>query len=212
MSQWIFQIPTKGGTIRNKKTGETFFASGGITDRFADVMFGRGNWEVIEGGRIGLPTTITKQLEQVSINPIIVPINPIIERKQQELKTLKRFTLTSAQILALNTTPVTLIEAFLNSNIIVEGITARLNFNTTAYTGANALEFRYTNASGVKVTADLSSAFLNSAATAYASVAGIEAQITPVLNAPIIIVVPTANPATGNSTLDLFIRFKVITW
>ena len=141
-----------------------------------------------------------------------IPDKSVIERKQQELKTLKRFTLTSAQILALNTTPITLIEAFINSVIIVEGITARLNFNTTAYTGANALEFRYTDASGAKVTADLSSAFLNSAATAYASVTGIEAQITPVLNAPIVVRVPTANPATGNSTLDLFIRFRIVTW
>ena len=161
--------------------------------------YGKGNWQIVNG-------------HQPIKEPGKIPTNGIIEKKQQELLVLKRFTLTSVQILALNGTPVTLIEAFLNSIIIIEGITARLNFNSTAYTGANALEFRYTDASGAKVTADLSSAFLNSAATAYASVTGIEAQITPVLNAPIIIVVPTANPATGNSTLDLFIRYRVITF
>lgn len=134
------------------------------------------------------------------------------EDNRKDLKFIKRFTLTSAQILTLNTTPITLITAFLNSVIIIEGITARLNFNTTAYTGANNLEFRYTNGSGAKVTADMANTFLNSSSTAYDQVAGVATELTPVLNTPIVVVVPTANPATGNSTLDLFIKYRVITF
>lgn len=130
----------------------------------------------------------------------------------EKIRKIQRFTLTSAQILALNTTAVTLIPAYLISTIIVEGITARLNFNTTAYTGANNLEFRYTGAAGAKVTADMANTFLNSSATAYSSVSGVEAVLTPVLNAPIVVVVPTANPATGNSTLDLFIKYRIVTF
>ena len=129
----------------------------------------------------------------------------------EKIRKIRRITLTSAQILALNT-PITIIPAFLTSVIIVEGITARLNFNTTAYTGANALEFRYTGATGAKVTADMASTFINSAATAYDHVAGVTTELTPVINAPIVAVVPTANPATGNSTMDLFIRYRVITF
>ena len=123
---------------------------------------------------------------------------------------IKRFTLSSAQILALNSTPVTIIPTFSQSIIIVEAITARLNFNTTAYTGSNNLEFRYTDASGTKVTADLTSAFLNSGSTAYASVLGVEAQFTPVINTPIVVRVPTTNPATGNSTLNLLIKYRLV--
>src|SRR3990167_37345 len=132
----------------------------------------------------------------------------IFENKKESA----RFLLTSAQILALNTTPITLIQAIPNSFIVVEGITARLNFNTTAYTGANNLEFRYTDASGVKVTADMINTFLNSAATAYDNVAGVEAELTPVINSPIVVRVPTANPGAGNSTLDLFIKYYVVTF
>ena len=154
-----------------------------------------------------LPYRREKQTQDLDIRQIIKE-----ERKRESFRHTKRITLTSAQILALNGTPVTLIPAFLQSVIIVEGITARLNFNTTAYTGANNLEFRYTGAAGAKVTADIVNTFINSASTAYSSVAGIEAEITPVLNAPIVAVVPTANPATGNSTMDLFIRYRVITF
>ena len=121
-----------------------------------------------------------------------------------------RVILTSAQILALNTTPITLIQAIPNFLIIVERITARLNFNTTAYTGANNLEFRYTDASGAKVTADMVNTFLNSAATAYDNVAGVVTELTPVINSPIVVRVPTADPGTGNSTLDLFIKYYVV--
>lgn len=132
--------------------------------------------------------------------------------KTELKRSIKRFTLTSAQILALNGTVVTLIPAFLQSVIIVEGIEARLNFNSIAYTGANALEFRYTGASGTKVTADMASTFINSASTAYDHVAGVVTELTPVINAPIVVRVPTANPGAGNSTLDLFIKFRIVSF
>lgn len=134
------------------------------------------------------------------------------EEAKKDQRRVKRITLTSVQILALNATPVTLIPAFLQSVIVVESITARLNFNSIAYTGANAVEFRYTNASGAKVSADMAAALLNSASTAYASVAGVVTALTPVINSPIVVTVPTADPGAGNSTLELFIRFRTVTF
>lgn len=135
-----------------------------------------------------------------------------VELKKTKILLEKRFTLTSAQILALNTTPITLIPAFLQSVIIVQGITARLNFNSIAYTGANNLEFRYTNASGVKISSDISNTFINSAVTSYGHVAGTATELVPVFNSPIVVRVPTANPGAGNSTLDLFIKYHIITF
>lgn len=133
----------------------------------------------------------------------------IVRNEKKELR-VKRVTLTSAQILALNSTPVTLIPAFSQSLIIVEGITARLNFNSVAYTGANAVEFRYTDASGAKVTADMAAAFLNSSSTSYNHVAGVVTALTPVINSPLVVRVPTANPGDGDSTLDIFIKFYTV--
>jgi len=126
-------------------------------------------------------------------------------------RVLRTVTLTSAQVKALNTTPVTLVPAAgLNTLIIVEHITARVNFITPAYTGANALEFRYTNGSGVKVTVDLPAAFITSAASAYYHAPATGTALVPVANAPIVVSVPTADPATGNSTMTFKIVYRVV--
>lgn len=132
--------------------------------------------------------------------------------------TLKTITLSPSQILALNTTPITLIPSFgtnssnagINYVYIIEGITARLYYGGTAYTGANNLEFRYTDASGIKVTADLANTFINSSANTFGHVAGIITAFTPVFNAPIIVRVPTVNPATGNSKITFVIKYRTV--
>lgn len=131
---------------------------------------------------------------------------------------LKTVTLSPSQILSLNTTPVILIPSFgtnasnigINYVYIVEGITARLYYGSVAYTGANNLEFRYSDASGIKVTADLPATFINSSANTFAHVAGIVTAFTPVFNSPIVVTVPTANPATGNSKIILVIKYRVV--
>ncbi len=124
---------------------------------------------------------------------------------------VNRRTLTSAQILALHTTPINLVDApGTNSLIIVNGITAQLSYRGTAYTGANNLEFRYTDGSGTKVTADMAAAFINSGATAYNHVAGIITAFAPLINKPIVAVVPTANPGAGTGILTIYTQYRII--
>jgi len=131
----------------------------------------------------------------------------------------RRFTLTSAQILALNTTPVTVVPAVgvaqtngrKNAVIIVEGITGKLYYGSAAYTGSNNIEFRYTDASGAKVVPDMgTTTFLNSTADTYVHVPAISTQFIPVPNSPIVACVPTADPADGNSTIVLSINYRVV--
>lgn len=136
---------------------------------------------------------------------------------------IQKKTLSTAQVLALNTTPITLVPApvsgsfavsgrVLNIFSVVTGIAAFLNYAGTAYTGVNALEFRYTGAAGAKVTADISTTFLNSAATAYSWVAGVVTELVPVSNAPIVVRVPTANPATGTSPITFTVFYRVVSF
>lgn len=126
--------------------------------------------------------------------------------------------LTSAQILALHTTPIVLVPTptlLLTAGgkasvIIIEGITAKNAFNSIAYTGGNNLEFRYTDGSGTKVTADMASTFINSASTAYDHVAGIVTEFTPTKNASVVVAVPTANPGAGNGGLTFVVKYRII--
>lgn len=126
---------------------------------------------------------------------------------------LRTTTLSTAQILALHSTPITLVPAQgLNTVTIVESIDARLVYKGTAYTGGNNLEFRYTNASGNKVTADMSSTFLDSSASAYDHVAGVTTELTPVANSPIVVCVPAANPAAGTSPITFVVKYRIISY
>lgn len=167
------------------------------------------------------------QRNQYEVSPIAVHSHNGVDSPQVAVESLinaplyiaiKTVTLSPAQILALNTTPVILLPAFgtnssnvgINYVYIVEGITAKIYYGGTAYTGANALEFRYTDASGAKVTADISNTFINSTVNTFNHVAGIVTSFTPVFNSPIIVRIPSANPGTGNSKITFVIKYRVV--
>lgn len=120
-----------------------------------------------------------------------------------------KVSLTAAQIKALHTTPITLVPAPGTGAVIsVDEIVGKVNFATTAYTGANAMEFRYTDGSGAKVTGDGASAWIDSASTT--DVKTIAAAVTPVENAAVVVAVPTANPAAGDSIITLSILYRIV--
>lgn len=123
--------------------------------------------------------------------------------------------LTPAQIRALFTTPVALIAApGAGKFISVTEIVAKNVFGTAAYTGANPLEFRYTDGTGAKVAADLAAAFINIAAgTDHRSVKAVTTELTPVLNAAVVVRVPVADPggATATGVITLAVKYRVVT-
>ena len=119
--------------------------------------------------------------------------------------------LSSANVLALNATPITLVAAQgAGTFIIVDSIAAFLDYGSVAYVSANALEFRYTDGSGAKVTEDMSAAFLTAAADTSREVKGIQTELTPAGNAPVVVSVPTADPTTGDSPITFRVTYRVI--
>lgn len=121
--------------------------------------------------------------------------------------------LSSAQILALNATPVSLVPAQgAGKIIIVDEILFEMTRTGTAYANGGALEFRYTDASGAKVSADIAASIVTTggAGVAYANVGGVVSSLTPVANAPIVVNNATAAFITGTGTAKVFVRYRVI--
>lgn len=125
----------------------------------------------------------------------------VVERKIVEL--------TAAQVKALFTTPIVLVEAP-GAGMVVQVISAvaKLDAGATPFAGANALELRYTGASGAKVTGDVAAALINSATDRADVVVGVA--VTAVPNAPVVAAVPTANPTAGDGTIRMDILYRVI--
>jgi len=122
-------------------------------------------------------------------------------------------TLTSAQILALNTTPITIVAApGANKAIIVKNAWARINYNTTTYTTVDLLlwvagadNFQAANYGEI-------------VASTVTRIQGFN--ITPnnysLTNDKIIVenaalqIRASANPTTGNSTIDILVEYQVL--
>lgn len=120
--------------------------------------------------------------------------------------------LTAAQIIAMNATPVSLIAApGAGMAIIVDNITLKMVTTATGFTGGGALEFRYTNASGAKVSADIAAAVVTAGAgTSFTNVRGVTTSLTPVANAAIVITNATAAFAAGTGTAVVTIQYHVV--
>ena len=127
---------------------------------------------------------------------------------------LATVTLTPTQIRALSATPVSLVAApGVGKANVVNSITLTNTFGVAAYTGANALEFRYTDGSGTKVTADIAAAFINIASgTRTDTVGGVIGATTRTANAAIVAYVPVADPgaATATGTIRITVRYTVV--
>lgn len=111
----------------------------------------------------------------------------------------------TADVLQLNTTPYELLAAP-GAGLYreIHEIRAFLSYNSVAYTGANNVEFRYTDGAGAKVSDDLPVANLNAAADQMVRLAG-ASPVLMVANAPLVASVPTADPGAGDSNLIVFI-------
>lgn len=119
--------------------------------------------------------------------------------------------LTAAQIIAMGTTPVEIVAApGAGKCTIVDNITFKMVTTATAFTGGGAIEFRYTDASGTKVTADVAAAVVTAGAgTSFTNVRGIEASLTCTANAAIVVRNPTAAFAAGTGTAVITIDYHV---
>lgn len=119
--------------------------------------------------------------------------------------------LSADNIKGLYTTPITLVPAITGYTIVVDEIALKMTTTATQFADGGNLEFRYTDASGDKVTADIADSVVTAAVgTSYTIVKGIEASVTGVVSSPIIITNATKAFATGTGTGVVTIRWHYI--
>lgn len=119
--------------------------------------------------------------------------------------------LTAANIIAMYTTPVTLVPAVAGKTIVVDDICLKMTTTATQFTGGGAVELRYTGSSGAKVTADIAAAVITAAAgTSYTINKSVVTSLTGVVNSPIVITNATQVFAAGTGTGVVTVRYHLI--
>lgn len=127
--------------------------------------------------------------------------------------------ITTAQMLALNATPVSLIAApGAGKAIIFEGAMVFLDYNSAAYGAIHAddnLSFKYTNGSGAAVAGCETASFLDLTADAIrwvlptAAASGVS-DIIPVANAALVLHMANGEVTTGDSPLYIRVYYRVV--
>jgi hypothetical protein len=118
--------------------------------------------------------------------------------------------LSAANILALNATPITLVAAQgAGTTIIVDSILVTMTTTATQFANGGAVEFRYTDASGAKVSADLAAAVVTATAGTTRTLKT-AADVTAVANAPIVVDNATAPFITGTGTAVITVNYHVV--
>lgn len=121
--------------------------------------------------------------------------------------------LSAAQINAIRTTPVVIVPApGAGKVVLVERVLLKMVRTATQFANGGAVELRYTDGSGAKVSADISATVVTGAAgTAYSQVAGVVTELVPVANAAVVITCATANFDTGTGTGQVTVLYRVAT-
>jgi hypothetical protein len=137
---------------------------------------------------------------------MVTPINP----KQLNARDgfLKNVTITSAQLLAINTTPITVLTAPVNTaNALILSSVYATHAAGTAYASVNDLTLKYTNGSGVTLSTITASGFLDSASAVAFRATNAAGLVS--FGAPVVITCGTGNPTTGTFDVKLRIKYRI---
>jgi len=121
-------------------------------------------------------------------------------------------TLTTAEILALYTTPKTLVAAP-GANKVAQfmGAVGFLDFNTAAYTTRGILTVKYTDGSGTAVSdAVAAAALVQQADDCYEEFAKVSVEAELAVNAALVLACDTGNPVVGDSPIRIKVFYRIL--
>ena len=122
----------------------------------------------------------------------------------------KKVSLSSAQILALNTTPIVLVEAQ-GSGTVIEPLSVvfNLTYGTTTYATNTTAQIKYQAIAGNFITSSIIS---NTQDALNRVLPNTSLTFTSIpINTPLVIDIATGDPTTGDGTLDVYVTYVVIT-
>ena len=145
--------------------------------------------------------------------PTITPgRNELLQGNQRQARV--RTTITSAQLLALNATPITVVPApGAGLAVVPDEISLFLDFNTAAYAGIAAgedLSLKYTGAAGEEQLQVESTGFLDAVADAYRNKKSETTLKTPVANAVLALHLLVGEITTGDSPLEVEVLYHTV--
>lgn len=173
------------------------------------------NWAVFEANLGFTPENIAnKATDFTTVNNILYPSVQAVDNRVSSNEVLtNKISLTSAQILALFTTPRQLVAApGIGKMIEVLSIFGRLNFNSVAYATNTNLNF-YLGSSVLSLASNIN--LINGTSSrigkfVFTAISG-STNGNMQENAAVMVNVPGSNPTAGNSTLDLYVTYKIVT-
>jgi len=118
-------------------------------------------------------------------------------------------TIASADVLTLNSTPLTIVSAVSGYAIEVVSASRKLDFNTTAYATNTDLQLITSGATSVQAQARINSSVSNTLCMDKSTPA--LATSTQILaNADLLVQVGTGNPTAGNSDITIYVHYRLI--
>ncbi len=124
----------------------------------------------------------------------------------------EEITLTTAEILALFTTPKELVEAPGAGKILqFMGAVGFLDFNSVAYTTRGILTVKHTDGSGAAVSDAVAAATLvQQADDAFVEFAKVSTEVEITVNTALVLACDTGNPAAGDSPIRMKIFYRIL--
>jgi len=122
-------------------------------------------------------------------------------------------TLSSAELLALYTTPKSLVAAQ-GVGTIVEFVSALLayEYGSVVYTVGTAgnLQVKYTDGSGAAASSTRAcTGFIDQASDQLSLIEKVDGTVVPVANAALVLTLATANPTSGDSPINISVYYRV---